>query len=75
MNQTISINIPYPTESDSESLITKSNVFRGMQYEVRDGKLIIYTLQNGVLAIPLRHVGLWADELQAIGELWDGIRT
>ena len=46
-----------------------------MQYEVRDGKLIIYTLQNGVLAIPLRHVGLWADELQEIGELWDGIRT
>ena len=72
---TISIRVPFPSETDTESLITKSNVFRGMQYEVRDGKLIIYTMQNGVLAIPLRHVGLWADELREIGELWDGIRT
>lgn len=72
---TISIRVPFPSETDTESLITKSNVFRGMQYEVRERNLIIYTLQNGVLAIPLRHVGLWADELQAIGELWDGIRT
>lgn len=72
---TISIRVPFPSETDTESLITKSNVFRGMQYEVRERKLIIYTLQNGVLAIPLRHVGLWADELREIGELWDGIRT
>ena len=74
MNQTISIRIPFPSESDVDSLLTTSDVFNGMQYEVKKRKLIIYTRQNGILAIPLQHVELWTEELRAIADLWDGVR-
>ena len=47
--------IPYPSERDAENLITVSEVFRGMLYQVIDDRLEIYTRNNGTLAVPLKH--------------------
>ena len=68
----ISIQIPYPSETDTERPIILSEVFRGMQYERKGSALIIYTQKNGVLAIPLCHAELWADEIKAIADCWKG---
>lgn len=66
----LKIRVPYPAEHDCNALITKSEIFRGLLYEVRGKTLIIYTLQNGVLALPLKDIGDFVSELKEIAVMW-----
>lgn len=66
----IKIRVPYPAEHDANALITKSEIFRGLLYEVRGKMLIIYTLQNGVLALPIKDIAEFATEVREISNMW-----
>ena len=71
----INLRVPYPSETDAKRLLTDSQVFSKMRYEMRNGQLIIYTPKNGVLTVPLRWLADWAYELVDLAEAWEGMRT
>lgn len=75
MDVIINLRVPYPSETDTERLLTDSQVFGKMRYELRNGQLIIYTPKNGVLSVPLRWLTDWAYELVELAEAWEGVRT
>ena len=71
----INLRVPYPSETNTKRLLTDSQVFSKMRYEMRNGQLIIYTPKNGVLTVPLRWLADWAYELVDLAEAWEGMRT
>lgn len=69
------ITVPCPGESDPNRLLIDSTAYQLMQYEIIDGSLVVYTPQNGVLAVSLRGLREWAQELAAMADVWEGVRT
>lgn len=71
----VTIRAVVPSDTVTDRLITDSDVFRDMRYEIRAGMLIVYTLDNGVLAVPVNSLGKWVAELCDIREAWAGVKT
>lgn len=65
----------YPPYNDTSRLVTDSERFKGVKYEFRDGHLIVWTKNDGVLALRLGAVKPFTDELMDIVKAWGGIRT
>lgn len=68
--KTVSFCVPYPREVETDRLIIASEEFRGLLYEVKERSVIVFTPNNGILAIPLSGIDAFAEELKAIALHW-----
>jgi len=63
--------IRYPDIRNTDRVIFESVPFGAhVQYEVKDGSLIVYCGANGTLALALSAVRELADEMQQIAEVY-----
>jgi len=65
----------YPPNTDTARLVADSVRFRDVKYEFRDGHLIIWTKNDGVIAINFKCVPILMDELRDVAAVWGGVRT
>jgi hypothetical protein len=62
--------VVYPPANDAVRLVTDSEKFPGVKYEVRDGHLVIWTLKDGILAVQLEAIKQFAEELREMADVW-----
>lgn len=64
-----------PSDIENGRLVTDSEIFHDVHYEIRDGQVIVWTKNDGVLVIGLKNAPAFINELRSVCDMWGGVRT